>query len=556
MSSPAMGPNRDGEANDRNLNYPSPGAEDMDAGPFYNANGRDDTQEHHDHTGQNADDHMHDGDDHGHLHTEDDSQHASRPANLEELQLAAQLGQGLAGAGLLPATDPSMSVDDSNMRSIMPHPDADNHGTPSYVHDTPTSDHMVQHNMQVPIGPPMGQYNMGDGGVPPRKRSKVSRACDECRRKKIKCDAQSDTGDAPCSSCARSSIRCLFSRVPQKRGPSKGYIKELADRINSIESKLESDGGMSQDEIDKLFSAERNRGPNGTAVVDDANRKRPYSSISNEFSTPAPQRQAPWTSEPRSLPPGSAHSDTYHRNSSLAPQASAVHDTPSKPMRNDVGDIAMEEGEHVPNIDEGVLNDFLNSVQPLYPILATTKTRQQALLAQCPLSVRTAFEIALLAVGQSTAGDVQQASALLHDWESSEVPRHRATDIVHAQTLLLLIIDADWRSVSTLPFLLSRAVGLANSMKLWKLPAVDPATEPDSDDALCTRIWWSLVGMDRWYAAGTGKPAQIPDNSIVAPAGLDSVLGETCYYFTRLSKLLNRISFVISNLPAGVATAD
>lgn len=217
----------------------------------------------------------------------------------------------------------------------------------------------------------------------------------------------------------------------------------------------------------------------------------------------------------------------------------------------------MEEGEHVPNIDEGVLNDFLNSVQPLYPILATTKTRQQALLAQCPLSVRTAFEIALLAVGQSTAGDVQQASALLHDWESSEVPRSRATDIVHAQTLLLLIIDADWRSVSTLPFLLSRAVGLANSMKLWKLPAADPAGAAlDSDDALCTRVWWSLIGMDRWYAAGTGKPAQIPDNSVVAPAGLEVILGETCYYFTRLSKLLNRISFVISNLPAGVATAD
>ncbi|TQV97724.1 hypothetical protein V2A60_006545 [Cordyceps javanica] len=546
-----MGPNRDGEADDPNL-YPSPGAEALDAGPFYGTNGRDDTQEHHDHTDSHVDDHV---PEQSHLHADEDPHSVSRPANLEELQLAAQLGQGLAGAGILPATDPNMSVDETGMRSIMPHTESDHHGTPSYVHDTPTSDHMVQHAMQVPVGPPLGQYNMGDG-VPPRKRSKVSRACDECRRKKIKCDAQSDTGEAPCSSCARSNIRCLFSRVPQKRGPSKGYIKELADRINSIESKLESDGGMSQDEIDKLFSSERHRGTNGTTVVDDANRKRPYSSISNDFSTPAPNRQAPWGPEPRSVPPESAHSDSYYHNSTLAPQPSAVNDTPSKPAADDVGDMPMEDGEYVPSIDEGVLNDFLNSVQPLYPILATTKTRQQALLAQCPLSVRTAFEIALLAVGQSTAGDVQQASALLHDWESSEVPRSRATDIVHAQTLLLLIIDADWRSVATLPFLLSRAVGLANSMKLWKLPAVDPTAETDCDEALCTRIWWSLIGMDRWYAAGTGKPAQIPDNSVVAPAGLDAVLGETCYYFTRLSKLLNRISFVISNLPAGVATAD
>ena len=56
----------------------------------------------------------------------------------------------------------------------------------------------------------------------PRKRSKVSRACDECRRKKIKCDAVCEMGDQSCSNCRRSGATCLFSRIPQKRGPSKG----------------------------------------------------------------------------------------------------------------------------------------------------------------------------------------------------------------------------------------------------------------------------------------------------------------------------------------------
>lgn len=226
-----MGPSRDGEADDSTLNYPSPGAEGMDTGPFYNSNGRDDTHdphdptEHHAHT-EHVDSHLHGQDDQTHLNGDDDSQPLSRPANLEELQLAAQLGQGLAGTGMLPATDPNMSVDEANIRSIMPHSDTDHHGTPSYVHDTPTSDHMVQHGMHVAVGPALAQYTVTEGGVPPRKRSKVSRACDECRRKKIKCDAQSDNGDNPCSSCARSAIRCLFSRVPQKRGPSKGYSIE------------------------------------------------------------------------------------------------------------------------------------------------------------------------------------------------------------------------------------------------------------------------------------------------------------------------------------------
>jgi hypothetical protein len=69
-------------------------------------------------------------------------------------------------------------------------------------------------------------------------RTKVSRACDECRRKKvsnvlhtdemsylfdqIRCDASNDSDTSSCSGCKKASIECKFSRTPQKRGPSKG----------------------------------------------------------------------------------------------------------------------------------------------------------------------------------------------------------------------------------------------------------------------------------------------------------------------------------------------
>ncbi|KAI5852871.1 hypothetical protein DFP73DRAFT_470925 [Morchella snyderi] len=76
------------------------------------------------------------------------------------------------------------------------------------------------------------------GDTAPRKRSKVSRACDECRRKKIRCDATSESGVEQCSSCKRVGSKCSFSRVPMKRGPSKGYIKELADRLNTLENSI------------------------------------------------------------------------------------------------------------------------------------------------------------------------------------------------------------------------------------------------------------------------------------------------------------------------------
>ncbi|KAF7544153.1 hypothetical protein G7046_g9845 [Stylonectria norvegica] len=562
-----MSASRDVEADDANLHYPSPGVEAMETGPFYNTNGREVPQdheqhEHHDHNEQHEQHEQHnhqDHQDHQDQHVSDQvqmqnheqgglppqepeppQQHMSRPANLEELQLAAQLGQGLAGTPIMPNTDPNMNVEDPNLRSIMPHPEPEQQQTPSYVQEAPPNDPMAQHAMSVSVGPPLPpQYSMGDN-IPPRKRSKVSRACDECRRKKIKCDAQSDTGENACSSCSRSSIRCLFSRVPQKRGPSKGYIKELADRIHSIENKLESEGTLSQDDIERLFVPERPRTQSGNVAVDEANRKRPFSSISTgDFSTPGPPRQTPWGSEHRVIQPSSTPSDTYgapYSASSLAPKPTPIKpdSTPSKPPVAAM-DLPMTGAEETTvDIDEATLRNYLSTVQPVYPILPSSKARMQELLVQAPSNVQIAFANALLAVG-GTGGDVTLASSLLNEWESNEAPRSRAVDIVHAQTLLLLIIDADWRSSSTLPFLLARAVALANSMKLWRYTPIETASELDSDDQLCVLIWWSLILMDRWHAAGTGKPALIPDGSVVVPPGLENVSGEECFYLVRKS---------------------
>ncbi|KAF1982101.1 hypothetical protein K402DRAFT_407886 [Aulographum hederae CBS 113979] len=55
-----------------------------------------------------------------------------------------------------------------------------------------------------------------------KKKSKASRACDTCRRKKIKCDAPDEV--SACTACIKTAKPCTFSREQQKRGPSKGYI--------------------------------------------------------------------------------------------------------------------------------------------------------------------------------------------------------------------------------------------------------------------------------------------------------------------------------------------
>ncbi|CCK68364.1 Rgt1p KNAG_0A07100 [Huiozyma naganishii CBS 8797] len=57
-----------------------------------------------------------------------------------------------------------------------------------------------------------------------KKRTKASRACDQCRRKKIKCD-YNDMRNI-CTNCQRIGERCSFERVPLKRGPTKGYSRQ------------------------------------------------------------------------------------------------------------------------------------------------------------------------------------------------------------------------------------------------------------------------------------------------------------------------------------------
>lgn len=68
----------------------------------------------------------------------------------------------------------------------------------------------------------------------PRKRSKVSRACDACRRKKVRCDAEflitPQKVTKLCTNCVRSNDVCTFARVPLKRGPLKGYSRTAGHR--------------------------------------------------------------------------------------------------------------------------------------------------------------------------------------------------------------------------------------------------------------------------------------------------------------------------------------
>ncbi|KAG0007042.1 hypothetical protein BGZ65_011063 [Modicella reniformis] len=66
------------------------------------------------------------------------------------------------------------------------------------------------------------------------KRSKITKACDNCRRRRVKCDGVPDG----CGGCKAAKTHCVYTTSTTKRGPPKGYVEVIEDRLGKIENML------------------------------------------------------------------------------------------------------------------------------------------------------------------------------------------------------------------------------------------------------------------------------------------------------------------------------
>ncbi|KAI0057305.1 hypothetical protein BV25DRAFT_1831290 [Artomyces pyxidatus] len=65
-------------------------------------------------------------------------------------------------------------------------------------------------------------------------RRRSSKACDQCRKSKCKCERSSDR--EPCKSCIMLGTPCTFLGPSRKRGPPKGYIDAIEARLHQTEA--------------------------------------------------------------------------------------------------------------------------------------------------------------------------------------------------------------------------------------------------------------------------------------------------------------------------------
>ena len=114
---------------------------------------------------------------------------------------------------------------------------------------------------------PAGGTGGGDAEGRDAKRRRIARACDMCRKKKIKCD-----GKMPkCSHCENYKTECIFTPMEKKRAPPKGakYIEGLENRLGRMEGLLRLSGLLAEDDggrtdlgtLEKRLAERRSSGP-------------------------------------------------------------------------------------------------------------------------------------------------------------------------------------------------------------------------------------------------------------------------------------------------------
>ncbi|KZP00590.1 hypothetical protein CALVIDRAFT_533589 [Calocera viscosa TUFC12733] len=82
-----------------------------------------------------------------------------------------------------------------------------------------------------------GSSRRGDDDDNPSKKRRIQRACDICRRKKIRCDGPQMPNNR-CSNCLAYHHECTYVEAAKKRGPPKGYVEALENRLAKTEAVL------------------------------------------------------------------------------------------------------------------------------------------------------------------------------------------------------------------------------------------------------------------------------------------------------------------------------
>ncbi|KAG9301959.1 hypothetical protein G9A89_021003 [Geosiphon pyriformis] len=367
------------------------------------------------------------------------------------------------------------------------------------------------------------------------KRVKITTACDTCRRRKVKCD-----GASPCANCQRGGYQCTFSDASTKRprGPPKGFVALIEDRLHTIESLLVN--LVNKDNNDNKEIKQEREQP-----IEETSERRRYNTFKVRYYSPSnaitPAKNTQHLFIPNT-PPADANSLPEHQhNQAFAASfgddlASDDEDDVQKNLagctannyQNSTLYLLHQPGSYhdppLPNtipqnnpLPQDVMNQLLEKYfthfHPFFPIINRAQLYRQ--LQSVDDQPSPLLMNAIYAVGALYPPILQDAYSPMTFYDRArnlldyfiDAPR-----LSTVQALILLCMVDQGKTTSYRPQTYSfMAIRMAQSMGLnRKNGAVYHQSKNRHTKKL---VWWSCFILDRLHSLATGDPLTINEEA-------------------------------------------
>ncbi|KAI8979718.1 fungal-specific transcription factor domain-containing protein [Mycotypha africana] len=391
-----------------------------------------------------------------------------------------------------------------------------------------------------PSEPPDSAMNTGAG----KKRVRITRACDYCRKKKVKCYFEPGQ---PCSNCVALGINCEFNDGAKKRGPPKGYIDALEKRIKKIEETLNSPASMAITEQQLPFRRTQSPSPAPT---------RSNSLLSSGTNTSNKRQQGTSYDKVQYLGDMSSFqffSHKMHLNEKndtwkgqhirkFGKQVVLVDDGKDEDENVDIPQAQLL--PHIKSIhywiysvtgvdrhtSDRLLKIYFANIHPVLPVVNKTRFLQQyrdkadtyppsdllnamfgaaarfvecEALTQKSKSNRLPDSVWDVPIGWSDQFFEQAQMIISHSASTPTISKVQATILIHNHSGNLDSKSSACWLLGGHAIRLAQGLGLNRDCEEWDIPESEKQTRK--------RIWWSLYVADRFHSASLGRPITIRD---------------------------------------------
>ncbi|KZV76630.1 hypothetical protein PENSPDRAFT_646069 [Peniophora sp. CONT] len=124
------------------------------------------------------------------------------------------------------------------------------------------------------------------------KRRRIQRACDVCRKKKVRCDGSAS--GKKCSNCTAFRLKCTYDESGRKRPPAMAYVQGLEERLKNMETLLQQMSGS------QPMSNPEPGGSKATGAVGDRLSSHTLSDVNSDKDNPSASESSPGPSMMRS----------------------------------------------------------------------------------------------------------------------------------------------------------------------------------------------------------------------------------------------------------------